>query len=101
MNKEFPWEEEHLVYSEPCQGPHPRIDREWVKEAIHKMKDGKAAGTSGVVAEMLKAAGDTGIDLMTDLCNTIVAEKTIPTKWDTSIILNCFKGKGAALERGN
>ena len=101
LNEEFPWEEEHLVYSEPCQGPHPRIDREWVKEAIHKMKDGKAAGTSGVVAEMLKAAGDTGIDLMTDLCNTIVAEKTIPTKWDTSIILNCFKGKGAALERGN
>ena len=65
------------------------------------MKDGKAAGTSGVVAEMQKAAGDTGIDLMTDLCNTIVAENTNPTKWDSSIILNCFKGKGATVERGN
>lgn len=62
---------------------------------------GKAAGTSGVVAKMLKAAGDTGIDLMTNLCNTIVAKKTIPTKWDSSIILNCFKIKGHAVELGN
>ena len=77
------------------------MDTEWVREAIHKMKDGKATGISGVAAEMLKAAWDIGVDIMTDICNTIVAEKTIPTKWDTSIILNCFKGKGAAVERGN
>ena len=77
MNEEFPWEEEHLVYSEPCESPHPRIDRDQVKEAIHKLKDGKAAWTSDVVAEMLKATGDTAIDLMVDLRNTIVAEKTI------------------------
>ena len=31
-----------------------------VKKAISKMKSGKAAGPSGIVVEMIKAAGDTG-----------------------------------------
>ena len=63
LNEEFPWEKEHLV-QEPCQGPHPKIEREWVNVALQKMKDGKAVGTSGIAAEMLEAAGD--------LCNTII-----------------------------
>ena len=37
-----------------CQGPQPKIEREWVKVALQKMKDGKAVGTSGIAAEMLK-----------------------------------------------
>ena len=32
-----------------------------MKAAIAKAKDGKAPGPTGVVAEMLKAAGDVGI----------------------------------------
>ena len=47
LNEEFPWEKEHPVHKEPCQGPHPKIEREWVKVALQKMKDGKAVGTSG------------------------------------------------------
>ena len=38
---------------------------------------------------------------MSDLCNTIIQENSIPSRWDVSIILNCFKGKGAALDRSN
>ena len=65
------------------------------------MKDGKAVGTSGIAAEMLKAAGDIVLDILTDLCNTIIQENSIPSRWDVSIILNCFKGKGAALDQSN
>ena len=101
LNEEFPWEKEHLVHKEPCQGPHPKIEREWVKVALQQMKDGKAVGTSGIAAEMLKAAGDIGLDILTDLCNTIIQENSIPSRWDFSIIFNCFKGKGAALDRSN
>ena len=37
------------------------------------MKDGKDVGTSGIAAEMLKAAGgDIGLDILTDLCNIII-----------------------------
>ena len=34
-----------------------QIKKEWVKEAIRKMKNGKAAGMSGIVAETVKASG--------------------------------------------
>ena len=101
LNEEFPSEKEHLVHKEPCQGPHPKIGREWVKVAFQKMKDSKAVGTSGIAAEMLKAAGDIGLDILTDLCNTIIQENSIPSRWDVSIILNCFKGKGVALDYSN
>lgn len=54
----------------------------------------------GIVAEMLKASGEAGLDLFTELFNNIVREEKVPSDWDMSIIINCFKGKGDA-ERGN
>ena len=48
------------------------------------MKDGKVVGTSGIAAEMFKAAGDIGLDILTDLCNTIIQENSIPSRWDVS-----------------
>ena len=42
--------------------------------AIGKMKQGKSAGPTGVVAEMLKAAGETGTLWMTEVCNAVVKE---------------------------
>ena len=47
------------------------------------MKKAKAAGPSGVVAEiMLKAAGETGIEMISNLTNQIVREGVIPADWD-------------------
>ena len=60
------------------------------------MKTGKAAGPSG----MLKASGDTGARLVTDLANDMVRNGVIPSDWEDSFI-NIYKGKGDALERGN
>ena len=53
-------------------GECEEITFEEVKAAITKAKSGKAPGPSGVVGEMLKAAGDVGIQWMTDLCNAVV-----------------------------
>ena len=39
---------------------------------------GKAAGPSGVVAEMLKASGEAGIDLITELHNSVVSQGAVP-----------------------
>ena len=39
----------------PIIGPHTKIDEESVWKALHKMKKGKASGTTGVVSEMLLA----------------------------------------------
>ena len=71
-----------------------------VVKAITKMKTGKAAGPSGIVAEMLKASGDTGARLVADLAN-MVTNCAIPSDWEDSFIINIYKGKGDALERGN
>ena len=58
-------------------------------------------GPSGIVAEMLKASGDTGARLVADLANDMVRNGVIPSDWEDSFIINIYKGKGDALERGN
>ena len=47
----------HLDPSDPIPGVPPLITVDMVFKAVSKMKPGKAAGPSGIVAEMLKAAG--------------------------------------------
>ena len=72
-----------------------------VAKAIMKMKNGKAAGPSGIVAEMLKASGDTGVRLVADLANDMIRNGTIPSDWENNYIINIYKGKGDALIRDN
>ena len=101
LNEEFEWDRNTLSPVEPIAGPAIKIERDWVKSAISRMKSGKAAGPSGIVSEMLNASGDAGIDLVTDLVNSIISQGVVPADWEISTIVNCYKGKGDALERGN
>ena len=50
---------------------------------------------------MLKAAGEVGIELLTELTEVVFCNGVIPTDWQESFILNLYKGKGDALERRN
>ena len=50
---------------------------------------------------MLKAAGEVGIELLTELTEVVFCNGVIPTDWQESFILNLYKGKGDALEQGN
>ena len=72
-----------------------------VAKVIIKMKNGKAAGPSGIVAEMLKASGDTGVQLVADPPNDMIRNDTIPSDWENSFIVYIYKGRGDALIRGN
>ena len=94
LNTEFDWDRDSLSEVHAVEGPAMQIKKEWVEEAIRKMKNGKAA-------EMVKASGDTGIELITSLANQIMKDGVIPQDWQSSIIVNCFKDKGDALERGS
>ena len=60
------------------------------------MKSG--AGPSGIVVEMIKAAGDTGATMIRDLATTIIRDGKVPTDWEESLPL---QGQGYALVRGN
>ena len=72
-----------------------------VIKALSKLKPEKAAGPSGIIIEMLKAAGSKVIEFLRDLIMAVVKHGKIPEDWEMSYILNLYKGKGDALDRGN
>ena len=101
LNVEFPWNPEDLSEESPVEGPSEPITLEMITKAISKMASGKAAGPSGIVAEMLKPVGEAGTVEVRDLIEDIISEGCIPTDWQESFIVNLYKGKGNALNRGN
>ena len=50
---------------------------------------------------MVKAGGEAGVDMITGLVNQIIVEGVIPSEQELRFIVNCYKRKGDALERGN
>ena len=61
LNEEFDWSKDKLDKVEPASGPAEGIKCSEVKKAIAKSKSDKASGHSGIVSEMLKAAGEPGV----------------------------------------
>ena len=101
LNVEFPWDEDALPDAPPVEDCAPEITDKMVRAALNKMKCGKAAGPSGIITEMLKAAGAKGIEFLRELITAVVKFGKIPEDWELSFILNLFKGKGDALNTGN
>ena len=90
LNVEFPWNPEDL--SE--ESPREPITLEMITKAITKMASGKAAGPSGIAAEMLKPVGEAGAEEVCDLVENNISEGCIPTDLQESFIVNLYKGKG-------
>ena len=99
LNVEFDWDPDHLSNKQQLEGPPIPITIVMVKKAISKMKSGKTAGPSGIVEEMIKAAGDTGATMIRDLATVIIRDGKVPTDWEQSFII-CLH-KGDALDRSN
>ena len=60
----------------PSREPEPQILREQVASAVKKLTDEKAPGFDCITGEELKAAGETGIDILHKLCLKIWTEET-------------------------
>ena len=101
LNVEFPWNPEDLSEESPVEGPSEPITLEMIRKAISQMASGKAAGLSGIVVEMLKPVGEAEAVKVCHLIEDIISEGSIPTDWHKSYIVNLYKGKGDALNRGN
>ena len=56
------------------------------------MKNGEISGLSGILSGMIKAAGEAGVDMITDLINQIIVEGIFPEELELSTV-NCFKRK--------
>ena len=76
------------------------ISKEEVRQAIQDLKVRKAAGPSGVTAEMIKAAGEQAVDWLTSICNRIVKEEAISETRELAMseLVAIYKGKGDVLE---
>ena len=101
LNVEFEWPSDVLPEVPPTAGPPPSVPAALIRKAISQMKCGKAAGPSGIVAEMFKAAGEEGVELTRQLADAVFSSGDIPADWEESFLLNLHKGKGDATERGN
>ena len=100
LNIEFPQSQNLPHHVDPVVGPAQFIIPDDALKSLRRIKNGKAAGPSGVVAEMLKAAPDICSKII-DLMNAIIREGKVPADCSDSIIVSLFKGKGDALDRDN
>ena len=69
------------------------ITIDMVKKVIFKMKFGNAAGPSGIVVEMTRAAVDTGVTMIRGLTIAIIRDGNVPADWEQSFIVCLYKGK--------
>ena len=76
LNVEFPWDEIALPGAPPVVGPPLPITDKMVIVELGKMKSCKAAGLSGIIVEMLKAAGYTGITFLCELITSAVTHQS-------------------------
>ena len=72
LNVEFDWNPDDLSPEERVEGPSEPITDELIAKAIDKMSLGKAAGPSGIIAEMIKSTGDIGASLIRELDEAII-----------------------------
>ena len=69
LNEENEWKDE--LSAEYVEGATNMISKEEVRQAIQDLKVRKAAGPSGVTAEMIMTAGEQAVDWLTSICNRI------------------------------
>ena len=48
---------------------------------LRRLKSGKAPGPSGIVVEMIRAAGDMGVSMIHDLAAAIIHDGKVPSDW--------------------
>ena len=75
------------------EGPPIPITIDMVKKAaVSQMKAGKALGPSGIVVEIIRAAGNTGASMTRDLAAAIIRDGKVPSDWEQSFIVLPLQG---------
>jgi hypothetical protein len=78
----------------------PDILLEEIDKAMFSLSNGKSAGPDGIPIELIKAAGEEGVRVMTKLCNKIWKTGLWPEEWKKSVFIPIPK-KGDVLECSN
>ena len=70
------------------------ITKKEIRRAVGKLKLGKAPGSDGVRAEMLKYGGEPIIDILMRVCQAAWETERVPESWTLAVIVPLYKGKG-------
>ncbi|KAG0730189.1 Transposon TX1 uncharacterized protein [Chionoecetes opilio] len=70
----------------------PSLDE--VREAVAKLKGGKAAGVCKISVELLKAGGEAMIRRLHAVLTAVWKSGTIPPDWKRGLVVPIWKGKG-------
>ena len=76
------------------------VSREEVKNALRRMKKGKAVGPDELPVEVWKCMGKMGIKFLTRLFNRLLMSERMPEQW-RSVLIRIYKNKGDAQCCGN
>ena len=63
-----------------------------VHGCMRSLKNHKAAGGDGILAELLKQSGGTGVPVLTNLFNAVLATRCVPSAWRKGIVVHLAKG---------
>ena len=77
------------------------VSSEEVKNALRRVKKGKAAGPDELPVEVWKCMGEMGIKFLTRLFDRLLMGKRMPEEWRTSVLIPIYKNKGDAQCCGN
>ena len=72
-----------------------------VERAVGEMKEGKAAGVDGCVAEYVKRGGEVVIAWLVRLLNVCFERGEVPENWRGACVVPLYKGKGDRLVCSN
>ena len=77
------------------------VSREEVKNALRRMKAGKAVGPDELLVEVRKCMGEMEIEFLTRLFNRLLVGKRIPEEWRRNVLIPIYKNKGDTQCCGN
>ena len=77
------------------------VSREEVKNALKRMKKGKAVGPDELPIEVWKCIGKMAIEFLTRLFDRLLMGERMPEEWRKSVLIPIYKNKGDTQCCGN
>ena len=69
------------------------VSREKIKNALRRMKKGKAVGPDELPVEVWKCMGEMRIEFLTRLFNRLLMGGRMPEEWRRSVLIPIYKNK--------
>ncbi|KAK3536000.1 hypothetical protein QTP70_023736, partial [Hemibagrus guttatus] len=71
-----------------------KIRKDEVREALKRMKSGKAVGPDDIPVEVWKCLGEAAVEFLANLFNRVLESERMPEEWRRSVLVPIFKNKG-------